>query len=166
MRRSAATQHVASPWPASPDMYGSTTLSAAAVAAAASNALPPCASRFAPACAASGCAAATTPRVEAIVGRRPCILLFPRLGAALFGGAFDVGTDRLRREDKEQRREHGRKGRDHERIADRLRAIRSLEDIVEISDRERADPLAEAGRGQQHGRGGERAHRGLRDRLR
>jgi hypothetical protein len=35
-------------------MYGSTTLSAAAVAAAASNALPPLASILAPACAANG----------------------------------------------------------------------------------------------------------------
>src|SRR3954471_11402408 len=76
-RRSAATQQVASPAPASPDMYGSTTLSAAAVATAASKALPPDESSRAPACAASGCAAATTPLVDEMVGRRPC-MMFPR----------------------------------------------------------------------------------------
>src|SRR5262249_28200298 len=78
-RRSAATQQVASPAPASPDIYGSTTLSAAAVATAASKALPPWLSSRAPACAASGCAAATTPLVDEMVGRRPCMKSSPQI---------------------------------------------------------------------------------------
>jgi hypothetical protein len=45
-------------------MNGSTTLSVDATATTASNALPPRASIFAPADAAIGCAAATTPRFE------------------------------------------------------------------------------------------------------
>src|SRR5271165_6484127 len=63
------------PMPASPDMYGSTTLSAAAVAAAASNALPPERRIAAPACAACGCAAATMPRNEDTLGRLPSTLV-------------------------------------------------------------------------------------------
>src|SRR5438045_6889998 len=54
-------------------MKGSTTLSAAAVAAAASNALPPLASSLAPACAARGWAAATTPCSDEMVGCLPCM---------------------------------------------------------------------------------------------
>src|SRR3954447_21832918 len=68
---------MARPMPPKPDMYGSTTLRAAAVAAAASKALPPDASSRAPACAARGGAAATMPRSEGSVGRRPymaCVL--------------------------------------------------------------------------------------------
>src|SRR5688572_15280499 len=54
-------------------MNGSTTLSAADVATAASKALPPLASIRAPAWAASGCAAATTPWTDEMVGRLPCM---------------------------------------------------------------------------------------------
>jgi hypothetical protein len=61
------------PIPASPDMKGSATLSAAAVAAMASKALPPSRSICAPACAAIGWAAATTPCIDAIRGRLPFI---------------------------------------------------------------------------------------------
>src|SRR5262245_38104275 len=56
-------------------MKGSTTLSAAAVAAAASKALPPWPSSLAPAWAASGWAAATMPWSEVMLGRLPCMML-------------------------------------------------------------------------------------------
>src|SRR5882724_10252336 len=76
------------PMPARPDMKGSTTLSAAAVAAAASKALPPARKIRAPACAASGCAAATMPWSEETVGRLLCIPA-PRVAP------FDAGAARL-----------------------------------------------------------------------
>ena len=53
------------PPPPMPDDCGSTTLSANCTAAAASMALPPCASMRAPAAAAAGCDTATTPSGEA-----------------------------------------------------------------------------------------------------
>ena len=55
-------------------MYGSVTFSAAAVAAAASNALPPARKIAAPAWAAWGCAAATMPRNEETLGRLPSMV--------------------------------------------------------------------------------------------
>ena len=55
-------------------MYGSTTFNAAAVAAAASNALPPARRIAAPAWAACGCAAATMPRSDETLGRLPSML--------------------------------------------------------------------------------------------
>jgi hypothetical protein len=51
-----------------PLLHGSTTAITAAVAMAASTALPPCCSIFKPACAASGCEVATTLRAK--TGRR------------------------------------------------------------------------------------------------
>ena len=67
----SAYKYVAAPAPASPDMKGSTTLSAAAVAATASKALPPRRSISAPAFAASGWAAATIPFNDRTVDRPP-----------------------------------------------------------------------------------------------
>ena len=58
-------------------MKGSATLSAAAVAAIASKALPPSRRTCAPACAASGWAAATTPWTDAMRGRLPFIVFPP-----------------------------------------------------------------------------------------
>src|SRR3954454_19622234 len=52
-----------------PDMYGSTTFSAAAVATAASMALPPCWRIRSPAPDASGCAEETIPRRPIATGR-------------------------------------------------------------------------------------------------
>src|SRR5262249_8653820 len=89
-------------------------------------------------------------RADAPPRRRPWWMKWSagvRAWCPLFGGALDIGADRLRRHDKEQRREHRRKRRDHERIAYRLRAIRSLQEIVEIADHERAETLSEARRG-------------------
>ena len=67
--RSLATQQVATPMPARPDIAGSTTPSVAPTAAAASKAFPPNASICAPAAAAKGWAAATIPWSERTVGR-------------------------------------------------------------------------------------------------
>src|SRR5262245_65182952 len=74
-------------------MNGSTTLSAAAVAAAASKALPPLAKSLAPAWAASGWAAVTRPWSDVRVGRLPCMVV-PRV--VLAGGKDGrVGDDCL-----------------------------------------------------------------------
>src|SRR5688500_262144 len=67
------------PLPPIPDMYGSTTLSAAAVAKAASTALPPDLRISIPASDARGCAEATAPRVPIATGR----CANPRFGQAM-----------------------------------------------------------------------------------
>src|SRR5580692_5207804 len=74
------------PMPARPDMYGSTTFNAAAVAAAASNALPPARRIAAPACAACGCPAATMPRNEDTLGRLPSTLVTSLVSACQHAG--------------------------------------------------------------------------------
>src|ERR1043166_5490140 len=84
-------------------MNGSTTLSAAAVAAAASKAFPPPASTLAPACAASGCAAATMPCIELIVGRLPYMVVHPVGGESERRGfiqAFGSNFDKSRHDGK------------------------------------------------------------------
>ena len=58
-----------SPMPPALDMNGSTTLSAAPTATAASTALPPSSSMRAPAIDASGCADVTAPREPMTTGR-------------------------------------------------------------------------------------------------
>ena len=58
----------ATPIPPNPDMYGSTTLSAAAVAIAPSMALPPSINILSPACEANGCAEDTIPFTPTAAG--------------------------------------------------------------------------------------------------
>src|ERR1700684_3759851 len=58
--------------PPIPFIMGSTTPMTALVATAASTALPPCASTLAPACAANGFSADTTP-LRVITMERPCV---------------------------------------------------------------------------------------------
>ena len=68
----AATLNVVEPYMSGLAGEGYATCYVAAVAAAASNALPPLDSTRAPAAAAIGCAAATMPCRDAMVGRLPC----------------------------------------------------------------------------------------------
>src|SRR5215470_15847837 len=135
-------------------MKGSTTLSAAAVAAAASKALPPAPSSLAPACAASGWAAATMPWSEVMLGRLPCMV--PTRSACR--RKRRVGYDRFqcRRRDAHQacqlRSWSPQLGDAGKRRLDRLGSIDELDIAAELTDhlqaKRHAVAIDPAGQGQ------------------
>ena len=80
------------PSPPTPDIFGSTTFSAAAVAMAASTALPPRCSAAIPACVASGCPAHTIPLRPMTTGRLDSKLM-PWGVCGIVGASFGVWSN-------------------------------------------------------------------------
>ena len=81
-------------------------------------------------------------------------------GSLTWRARSDIRADGLRRPYEQQRAEGGGDGRRQQRIAHGIGAVVVFQRVIDHADGERADALAEAGCGQKHDGGSQRAHAG------